>query len=494
VIRAIRAAAPRLPVEVEPATPEPLQAIALKAMERDPDARYQSARELASDLRRYLSDQPVLARPTLYQSALGRRTRLHLEQIREWLRLRLIHPHEADALRSAYARLEAPDDDWIVHGRALSMSRITLYLGCFLLTSGGLLHFLAYHHQAFTGVLQPLAVLGLPFAGLHLLGNALLGRERAAVAIAFYLAATALLPLLSLVLLSEVGWWPPGSGGGPELFGDSWVSNRQLQAAMAIACAWACWLALRTRTSALASACTALLAALHLALVADLGLRTFLEEGEWDRLALHLLPLLIVTFVLGRILERSDRPTFAQPMYLAATLLVVLVTELVCLDGRAMELLGVSAAPLQPADVSDPKLLDTLTAMTVGGLLFYGLGWALDRWGTRLLVLPANLLFTLSPFAILQPIFYLNTVGEYSRRFLWAYLILSVAIALASHLRQRRSFYYAGLLNTGGALWLITDRYEWVDRPAWAVVVVAVGLTTLAAGWGLDTREQRRAP
>ena len=31
--------------------PEPLQAIALKAMEREPDRRYASAREMAADLR-----------------------------------------------------------------------------------------------------------------------------------------------------------------------------------------------------------------------------------------------------------------------------------------------------------------------------------------------------------------------------------------------------------------------------------------------------------
>ena len=42
----------RLPVEVDPRVPEPLQAIALKAMERDPALRYQSAREIAVDLHR----------------------------------------------------------------------------------------------------------------------------------------------------------------------------------------------------------------------------------------------------------------------------------------------------------------------------------------------------------------------------------------------------------------------------------------------------------
>jgi predicted permease len=102
------------------------------------------------------------------------------------------------------------------------------------------------------------------------------------------------------------------------------------------------------------------------------------------------------------------------------------------------------------------------------------------------------LLYVISPFAILEPIAYLNSVGEYSRRFLWLYLLLALAISFLSYYRQRKSFYYAGLLNTGTSLWFITEEYEWFDRPAWAVVVVVIGLAVLAAGFGLAARERRR--
>ncbi len=51
-------------------------------------------------------------------------------------------------------------------------------------------------------------------------------------------------------------------------------------------------------------------------------------------------------------------------------------------------------------------------------------------------------------------------------------------------LRLRRS------VNSAGALILITNHYEWWDRPAWAVAVILVALTVLAAGWGLSLREQ----
>ena len=46
-----------------------IETIALKALEKDPSRRYQSADALAEDIRRHLADQPILARPpsTIYQ-------------------------------------------------------------------------------------------------------------------------------------------------------------------------------------------------------------------------------------------------------------------------------------------------------------------------------------------------------------------------------------------------------------------------------------------
>ena len=67
---------------------------------------------------------------------------------------------------------------------------------------------------------------------------------------------------------------------------------------------------------------------------------------------------------------------------------------------------------------------------------------------------------------MLEPLAWLNQTGEYSRRFDWLYLSLSLAVLFLSLLRQRKAFYFAGLLNTGAALWWLTEHYEWFDRPS----------------------------
>jgi WD40 repeat protein/tRNA A-37 threonylcarbamoyl transferase component Bud32 len=54
---------PRPPRKLNDKIPRDLETICLKAMAKTPARRYQRARELAEELRRYLKDEPILARP-----------------------------------------------------------------------------------------------------------------------------------------------------------------------------------------------------------------------------------------------------------------------------------------------------------------------------------------------------------------------------------------------------------------------------------------------
>lgn len=61
---------PRSPRAVDPTVPQELDTIIMKAVSKSPGDRYRTAEDLAADLRRYLSDQPILARrPGLWERA-----------------------------------------------------------------------------------------------------------------------------------------------------------------------------------------------------------------------------------------------------------------------------------------------------------------------------------------------------------------------------------------------------------------------------------------
>jgi serine/threonine-protein kinase len=70
------------PRQARPDTPRALEAICLKAMAREPSARYATALELAADLERWLADEPVRAYPESMRLRVGRWARRHRVALR----------------------------------------------------------------------------------------------------------------------------------------------------------------------------------------------------------------------------------------------------------------------------------------------------------------------------------------------------------------------------------------------------------------------------
>ena len=68
---------PRRPQRLNPHVPRDLQTIALKAMEKDPQHRYQSAQLMADDLSRFLNDEPIRAVAPSMATKLSKFVRRH---------------------------------------------------------------------------------------------------------------------------------------------------------------------------------------------------------------------------------------------------------------------------------------------------------------------------------------------------------------------------------------------------------------------------------
>ncbi len=77
VIRRIQEVPPTPPSSLSNRVDGELQTIILKALEKEKSRRYQSAKEMGEDLRRYLDDEPILARPPNSFYVLRKRMRRH---------------------------------------------------------------------------------------------------------------------------------------------------------------------------------------------------------------------------------------------------------------------------------------------------------------------------------------------------------------------------------------------------------------------------------
>ncbi len=77
VIHAVLTKDPAAPRSKNSAIPRDLETIVLTCLEKEPDARYPSAQALADDLRRYLADEPIAARPPTLGDRLRKWRRRH---------------------------------------------------------------------------------------------------------------------------------------------------------------------------------------------------------------------------------------------------------------------------------------------------------------------------------------------------------------------------------------------------------------------------------
>ena len=80
LIDLIKSQEPPRPRSIDPEIPRDLETIVLKAIEKDPEARYQSASAMAEDLGRFLDDRPIEARPIGPFERLARWCRRNPEQ------------------------------------------------------------------------------------------------------------------------------------------------------------------------------------------------------------------------------------------------------------------------------------------------------------------------------------------------------------------------------------------------------------------------------
>jgi serine/threonine protein kinase len=192
---------PPLPQDVNPAVPEQLQRICLKAMERDPAARYESAAALAEDLRRFREGRQVAARPTRYQAELKGKLQNHLTDIRLWQEQNLIDVRDMDRLSLPYQATLAASTPVHQLARRFPWETVVLRLGGWLVLLSSVL-WPAFYWDRISRWERIVAV-ALPALLINGVGWVLLARRSRINALVYLSTGALLLPLTVAVVLVE---------------------------------------------------------------------------------------------------------------------------------------------------------------------------------------------------------------------------------------------------------------------------------------------------
>ncbi len=308
---------PTLPRRIDPSIPGDLQNICMKALEKEPADRYASAREMAADLERFLTGEPVLAAPSSYTRLMAGKIDQHLRELGGWRQDQILSDEEFDGFRKLYDRLVEREDSWILEMRRFSLSQVSLYLGAWVLCVGAAL-ILLFRYPSLSGTPAVLVVAAalLPAAYLGLQDWR---RGRLRLAVAWLLASCLLLPIGLLVAMHEWGWLAKFSQDDAELELFSSFSSFKLttnaQLWWALALSLPAYYGVRrfTGSSVFTLVLAVMSALLCLVTLLRMGLLRWLEDDP-GRPYFYLIPFALLFFAIGMILEyrryRSDSRYF----------------------------------------------------------------------------------------------------------------------------------------------------------------------------------------
>ncbi len=323
---------PVLPRRINSAIPGELQNICLKCLEKRPEDRYGSARELADDLERYLADEPVLASPTNYSRLMSGKIDQHLRELSGWRQDRILSEYEFDSFRKLYDRLIEKEDAWILEVRRLSLTQVTLYLGAWVLVvAAGLV--LLFRFPGLVGT-PAVLVVGAATFPMAWIGIRCWKQGRLRIAIAYLLAFCLLLPTLMLVAMKEWHILTQFSQGKEslELFAKfpmfqeskegqpfSGTTNAQLWWSFLLSLPAYLWLRRFTRSSVFSLVLSVVAALLCIVTLLRMGMIEWLDTDP-GRVYFRLIPFAALYFVTAALIERLHCPSDSRYFYPIAVL------------------------------------------------------------------------------------------------------------------------------------------------------------------------------
>jgi hypothetical protein len=529
VRRSMLADDPPLLQELNPEVPEPLQRICLKAIEKDPDARYASAEAFADDLRRFREGREVFARPTRYEAELRGKLRNHVTEIQLWLRHHLIDVREMDRLVRPYRKLIDAEFPWHDLARRFPWETAILRLGGWLVVVGTILWPRFYWERLASH--ERLLAVGGPTLLLNLVGWFFHRRRNRSTAFIFLSLGAVLLPLFGGVVLTEYRLLRYPQSEARELFREAGAlsdaeiedglakfedglakeaasaegqgvgltpqivpTNMQLTLAMSAFVAYLFVLLALTRVRAFAIWTGVGLYALFTTVLLRCGLLEWVSQHQVARVFLCYIGLALAFLVLSLVLEWRRRSEWAASFYLLFPGPFVFCMSYLAFYGVDEWLRAL------PDEVKGERFFQWLMA---NGIVYLGAALWSARVQASYIRFWGNFFMLLVPVSLLVPLDFLWRMGKgwdiipLPNGWLSSYALLSFlvsAILVAAGTRTRRyQLALSGLAGLAAFVYLVTVDH-FLRYLSWPLGLTVAGGITMAVAVAFLVIKARRRP
>lgn len=344
---------PPLPRTLRESIPEPLQRICLKAMDREPAARYQNMDQLANDLRQHQRNQDVAAIPSQYRREFELRAGKHIEEIENWEHDRLISRGAKEELLYPYRMLLEDETPWEVITRESPWEAILLRIGVWLLQIGTLCWPLLYWHKL--EEIGRLLTVGLPILVSIGIARYFSKRGRLQEALIFHALGGLLIPVFLAVLLTMLNLFrfeQPldhelllSQPGVPNLMTE--LTNAQLLVIAVVFAAYAALLVRKTSSRLFDFWFGAGLYMVLTCVLLNCGLKDWFVMGRYAMIAAFYLAATVLSRAIGWFLDREGARRYAN-VFNYCFLVPFIMFSLVLSYSGAVEWLGASWLPSDP--------------------------------------------------------------------------------------------------------------------------------------------------
>ena len=467
-----------LPRRANAGIPRGLQNICLKALEKDPAARYATAREMADDLRRFLAGEAVHAEPAAYARLIAGKVGQHLRDLESWRSEQIVSDDEYDGLRKRYQRLLEREDAWILEARRLTLPQVTLYLGAWVLAVGAaFLTFFPYPALAGAPAVLIAWAAALPMAWIGV-RNWRRGRFR--VAIAYLLAFCLLAPIAMLVTVEETRLFAA--------LGNEWrklelfhrlkfarqATNAQLWWAILSGLPVCWWLRRFTRAPVFSLMFAAMAAMLCLATLLRMGMLGWLDDDP-GRFYFHLLPCALLFLAAGYAFEKRRLTDDSRYFYPFAVAFTWAALSGVAAFHEPYAAWLKSAAPWTRGQVEYLFLVNAAIYFVLDRLFEHTRSAQLHTVGKSFrFVIPGHVMTSLLLLGM-------EAKSHFEARvFEWTLPAVASVFVFASIQRQMKNFFVSGLVFFAIGVYRLQQNV-FPGRAAWPVALLAAGMALMIA-------------